>query len=78
MEKDHLDDYTDRDILVETRIVVARLEERTTDLPGVYGRLSKVEGDVGWIKKIGAVFGSVAVTVAVGTVTILLKIRGLI
>ena len=78
MEKDHLDNYTDRDILVETRIVVARLEERTTDLPEVYSRLSKVEGDVNWIKKIGAILGSMAITVAVGTVTLLLKIRGLI
>lgn len=77
LERCHLDDDSDREIIIETRLAVARLEERTVDVPEFGTRLTKVETDVTWIKRIGGGFGSLMVTVTTGIIAVILKMRGL-
>ncbi len=77
MDRSHLDEESDRNIIIETRLAVARLEERTADTPEIRARLVKVESDVGWIKKIGGGFGSLTIAVIAGIISVILKMRGL-
>ncbi len=43
---------SDRDLLVHTAVAVGILEERTEGLPEMRQRLTKVESDVGWGKRL--------------------------
>ncbi len=77
MDRSQMDTDSDREIIIGTRLAVARLEERTAEIADDHNKLTKVVSDVGWIKKIGGGFGSLTVTVIAAIIAVLLKMRGL-
>ncbi len=52
MDRGSAESMTDRDLLVHTAVAVGVLEERTEGLPEMRQRLTKVESDVGWMKRL--------------------------
>lgn len=52
MDRRNLETMTERDLLVYTAVDVGILMERTEGLPELRQRLTKVESDMGWIKKV--------------------------
>lgn len=72
--RDELLACNSKEILVQLRMAVAVLEERTTDLPAVITdvnqRLKSIESDNKWIKRI--VYSAVPVAPILATVTALL------
>lgn len=52
MNRDSAEAMTDRDLLVDMRVVVGILEDRTEGLPDLRQRVTGVEHDMGWLKKI--------------------------
>ena len=52
MDQKIAESLSDRDLLVHTAVAVGVLEERTEGLPEMRQRLTKVESDVGWGKRL--------------------------
>ncbi len=52
MDQESAKSLSDRELLVHTAVAVGVLEERTEGLPEMRQRLTKVESDVGWIKRL--------------------------
>lgn len=50
--REQLSNCDEREILIQLRMAVAVLEERTGCLPTISDRLHKLEGEHSWIKKV--------------------------
>ncbi len=68
MNRHEVEQQTDREILVDVRMTLAVIDERTTDVPEMRKRITTVERDVLWIRRIAIGVGAV-LAAAVGLLT---------
>ncbi len=73
MDQKIAESLSDRALLVHTAVAVGVLEERTEGLPEMRQRLTKVEGDVNWTKRL---FWGWAVPGTLALVGVLVKMLG--
>lgn len=73
MDQKSAEALSDRALLVHTAVAVGVLEERTEGLPEMRQRLTKVESDIGWTKRL---FWGWAVPGTLALVGILVKMLG--
>ncbi len=52
MDRGSAESMTDRDLLVYNAVEVGILMERTEGLPELKERVTKVESDIGWMKRL--------------------------
>ncbi len=73
MDRGSAESMTDRDLLVYNAVEVGILMERTEGLSELKERVTKVEGDVGWTKRL---FWGWAVPGTLALVGVLVKMLG--
>ena len=70
MDQKSAESLSDRDLLVHIAVKTGVLDERTEGLPELRQRLTKVEGDTGWLKRM---FWGFAVPGTMAVVAVLFK-----
>lgn len=58
MKREEVEPLSDREILVDLRIGLAVIEERTVDLPEIRKKVFRNERDLNWMKRLGILFVS--------------------
>lgn len=58
MKREEVEAQSDREILVELRIGMAVIEDRTVDLPEIRQKVLRNERDLNWMKRLGILFVS--------------------
>lgn len=58
MKREDVESQSDREILVDLRVSMAVIEDRTVDLPEIRQKVFKNEQDLNWMKRLGILFVS--------------------
>ncbi len=73
MDRDSAESMSDRDLLVSTAVEVGILNERTEGLPELKQRVTKLESDMGWMRRIFWGFAVPGTMAVVGLIVRMLK-----